>query len=170
MASIHARDDPNRAEVNIVYNSPMSGNLFERYITGSREICSNCYSRCYETETYDQSKLRQSLQGVLTEDVEKTKIAGIEHQQTYSASDSRSCHCRACGSDRRFVMDRPVSLAKAFEYADNLSERINEVDGLEVNAKALKGELRQLKKDDTNQRQDDWIFREAIDRTVAVNH
>jgi hypothetical protein len=137
----------------------MPHNYFNEEIKQSSDICLNCFARIRQRESCDKSKLRDR--------VSKTKMTGTEHQQTYSVSNSRSIHCLNCGSDRQFV-ERPVSISEALEYADNLSERINEVDGLEVNPKGLRGELRRLKADDTNQHEDNRIFSEAVDRTVAI--
>lgn len=145
----------------------MTFNVFNEFIHQSEDICLNCFSRIREREPYDQDALRESLRGTLGDDVEKTKMATTVYQNDSEPSQSRSVHCANCGSDRE-CLNRPASMERALELADNLTERFNESERFEIDNNLLRKEIRQLKGQSSNQKYDNSIYSEAVNLSVAI--
>lgn len=143
---------------------------FDSYITNDFGVCENCFTRIYEHEPYDQTKLKESLRGVLKSDVQKTHKAETDYQQTYSASASRTTYCSECGSDKSLKLKRPLCKERAVEYGENLYDTISDIDELEVNEQELIDEIRRLKSKRDEQHSGNRIFHRAIENTTTITH
>lgn len=145
--------------------------LFDYYITNSFEICNNCFSRIYLThEVYDQTELRQSLRGVITNDIERTNSAMTDYNPADPPANCRKTICGECGGDRRIILKRPVKKETSEEYAQNLTERVEEIEGLSLDEEdSLIEEILRLKINGDHDRHSNYLYAIAFYNTVEVD-
>lgn len=144
---------------------------FDHFITGDWTICRNCFVRTHEVlAEYDPDQMKQSLRGVLTADVTRTDTASTDYIPDLPAADCQRTMCGECGSDRKTILKRPVRKSTAIRYAENLSQRVEEIPSLSfIEDGALVAEVERLKTDGDHSSDGNGLFDQAFRTTVIVD-
>lgn len=154
---------------------------FNDYVEQRPGVCNNCYTVIRRTvKKYDPMKLRKSLRGVLSDEVEETENAGRDfrgmfggnavHDYPTIRSTGSATYCKSCGSDTRLQLADPLPEGIIVELGENIHERIDDIDGLYLNKSAFLNDVIRAKQDPSIHQSSRRIFQQSVDSLVKVNH
>lgn len=107
--------------------SARCSSTFGEAIQRDRTVCDHCFSKVYEEqEDWIPDSTRESLKDVLVDpryDGRKEQTEMVPDLRPYGGGETRSCDC---GSVDFAPYNRPLKKAVFMEYAENLSQRLDE--------------------------------------------